>query len=72
MPNNETSTQIKAGSRTYFFDIKTTRDGKPFLVITESKFAREGTGRERNTIMVFPENADEFLRAIAEMVAKLR
>ena len=72
MGNNGEGAQIKAGSRTYFFDIKTTRDGKPYLVITESKFKGEGTDRERNTIMVFPENAEEFLRAVSNMVAKLR
>src|SRR5687768_5797478 len=72
MKNSRESTQIKAGSRTYFFDIKTTRDGKPYLVITESKFKREGADRERNFIMIFQEHSEEFAKVISEMVAKLQ
>ena len=28
---------VRAGKRTYFFDVKTTRNGQPYLTITESK-----------------------------------
>ena len=71
MAGNEESLQVKAGGRTYFFDLKETKDGKPFLVITESRFKGEGEERERNTIMVFPENAGEFADAVSRMTAKL-
>ena len=71
MAGNDDSMQVKAGGRTYFFDLKKTKDGKPFLVITESRFKGEGEERERNTIMVFPENAGEFSDAVSKMVAKL-
>ena len=71
MAENEESMQVKAGSRTYFFDLKQTKDGKLFLVITESRFKGEGEERERNTIMVFPENAGEFADAVSKMTAKL-
>jgi hypothetical protein len=72
MAGNEESMQVKAGGRTYFLDLKKTKDGKPFLVITESKFKGEGEERERNTIMIFPENAEEFSDAVSKMTAKLR
>jgi len=68
---NRESKQIRAGSRTYFIDIEKTKDGKPYLRITESRFKGEGSGRERNSIAIFPEEADEFAAAINEMVAKL-
>ena len=71
MAGNEESMQVKAGGRTYFFDIKKTKDGKPFLVITESRFKGEGEERERNTIMIFPENAEEFSEAVSKMTVKL-
>jgi hypothetical protein len=61
------STIVKASSRTYFFDIKKTQDGKPYLVITESR-KKENT---RASIMVFPEDAGEFFAALEEMIAKL-
>jgi len=65
------SKTVKAGSRTYFFDIKKTREDKPYLVITESRFKGEGKGHERSSIMVFPEEAQQFLEAVQELVGKL-
>ena len=71
MSNNEKSMQVKAGGRTYFFDIKKTREEKPFLLITESRFKGEGEERERNTIIVFPENANEFADAVSQMISEI-
>ncbi len=72
MAKQEDSRTVKAGSKTYFFDIKKTREDKPFLVITESRFKGEGSKRERASISVFPENADEFILAVSDMVALLK
>jgi hypothetical protein len=58
---------VKSTSRTYFFDIKKTGGGKPYLVITESR-KKENT---RASIMVFPEDAGEFFAALEEMIKKL-
>ena len=68
---SERSETLKAGSKTYFFDIKETKDGKPFLVITESRFKGEGEDRERSAIIVFQENAKEFSSTVYEMAKKL-
>jgi hypothetical protein len=65
------SKTVKAGSKTYFFDIKETKEGKPFLVITESRFKSEGKERERSSIVVFQEKAGEFARAVSAMTKKL-
>ena len=65
---NEKSRTLKAGSKTYFFDIKKTKDEKPFLVITESRFKGEGEERERSTIIVFQDNAEDFARTVSEMI----
>ena len=68
---SERSKTLKAGSKTYFFDIKETKVGKPFLVITESRFKGEGEERERSAIIVFQENAKEFSSTVYEMAKKL-
>ena len=47
------SKQMKGSGRTYFFDFKETKDGKAFLVITESRKG-DGDKWERSSIMVFP------------------
>ena len=62
---------VKAGAKTYFIDLKKTKEGKPFLVITESQFKGENQERERTSIVVFPEHARDFSQALGEMVKLL-
>ena len=68
---NVASKTIKAGAQTYFLDIKKTKKGKPYLVITESRFKGEKKDRERQSIAVFPENAKEFVKEVSAMTKKL-
>jgi hypothetical protein len=65
------SKTIKAGGKTYFFDIKKSKEGRPYLVITESRFKGEGKDRERVSIVVFPEHAQAFWETTQEMVRKI-
>ncbi len=67
---NESET-VRAGAATYFFDVKKTKEGKPYLVITMSRFKGEDEDRERISIVVFPEHAQDFLDAASKMVEKL-
>jgi hypothetical protein len=71
MAESKESRTIKAGATTYFLDIKQTKDGKPYLLITESRFKGDGNERERRTIIVFQERAKEFSQATSEMCARL-
>ena len=70
MNDDRQSKQIKGSGRTYFLDVEKTKGGKPYLRITES---RKGAGDrfERNSINVFPEDAEEFALAVSEMAARL-
>ena len=70
MRDDEQSRQIKGGGRTYFLDIEKTREGKPYLRITESRKGR-GDKFERNSINVFPEDAGKFAQAVSKMASKL-
>ena len=65
------SPTIRAGSNTYFFDLKETDEGKTFLVITQSRFKGEEKGHERASLVVFPESSQEFLEAAQEMLSRL-
>ena len=67
----ESSETIKAGSKTYFFDIRKTREGKPYLSITESRLKGENGDRERSTIFIFPEDASKFADIFSKMVEKV-
>lgn len=66
------SKTVKAGGTTYFFDIKNAKDGKPYLAITSSRLKGEKGERERTTIFVFPDHAQDFLIAAKEMIAQLQ
>jgi len=71
MPQKSISKTVKAGSKTYFFDLKKTKDKRPYITITESNFKGEGEDRERKTLVVFPESAQKFAKALSEMVSML-
>ena len=61
--NMETSNEhemLKASSRTYFFDIETTTNGKPYLKISESRINKETQEQVRNTIIIFEEDLVQF------------
>lgn len=65
--DNLESRQIRAGARTYFFDVAMTSEGKRYLKITESRFKGENDERERASILVFPEQAKAFLAVVTEL-----
>jgi len=71
MKNERESMNIKAVGRMYFLDIKETKDGNPYLVITESRSKKDSEERERSSILVFQENAKEFAEGVASMVSKI-
>ena len=63
---------VKAGSRTYFFDLQKTKAGKPFLTITESRYKGPDEERERNTVTVFPEQVEEFSQALVQVIEQVK
>ena len=65
------STKFQAGNRTYFLDVKTTKDGDRYLKISESKRTGE-TEFERHQIIVFDEGIDKLAEKITEVVNKIR
>ena len=70
MQDDRQSRQIKGSGRTYFLDVEKTKEGKPYLRITESRKG-DGDKFERNSINVFPEDASEFADAVSGMISKL-
>ncbi len=50
--------KVVAGGRTYFFDVRETKEGVKYLVISESK--QEGSSYAHRRVMVFEENLQAF------------
>ena len=62
---------LKTSAKTYFFDIRETRDGNPFLVITESRLKGKEKKPERSSIIIFQDNAQEFSEMVSRMTAEI-
>lgn len=60
------SAKVKAGKRTYFFDVKSTRSNDFYLTITESKkrFKEDGFTYEKHKIFLYKEDFNKFLEAL--------
>jgi hypothetical protein len=65
------SKAVRAGKRTYFFDVKATRRNDYYLTITESKkrFNRDGKSfYEKHKIFLYKEDFEKFTDGLKEAV----
>lgn len=65
------SNAVRAGKRTYFFDVRETRGADHYLTITESKkkFDDQGNFRyEKHKIFLYKEDFEKFADALSEAV----
>lgn len=64
------SNRVKAGKRTYFFDVKATRANDYFLTITESRRHPQGDGftYEKHKLFLYKEDFDKFIEALQQTV----
>ncbi|NJN41832.1 MAG: PUR family DNA/RNA-binding protein [Flammeovirgaceae bacterium] len=66
------SEKVKAGKRTYFFDVKSTRSNDYYLTITESKKRynkdEEGFTYEKHKIFLYKEDFNKFIEALNSTV----
>ncbi|MBN2743808.1 MAG: PUR family DNA/RNA-binding protein [Marinilabiliaceae bacterium] len=65
------SKQIRAGKRTYFFDVKKTRQGELYLTVTESKRRHDNDGSmyyEKHKIFLYKEDFEKFLNGLDDVI----
>ena len=65
------SRAVRAGKRTYFFDVKATRRNDYFLTITESKKRFQKDGRfffEKHKIFLYKEDFEKFTDGFQEVI----
>ena len=60
------SQRVRAGKRTYFFDVKATRSNDYYLTITESKrrYKEDGYYYEKHKIFLYKEDFNKFIEAL--------
>jgi len=68
------SKRVKAGKRTYFFDVKATRSNDYYLTITESKRKpkEDGFFFEKHKIFLYKEDFMKFIAALGETVDHIK
>jgi hypothetical protein len=62
---------VRAGKRTYFFDVKSTKGGDYYLTITESKKRFSDDGKfffEKHKIFLYKEDFEKFMEGLNESV----
>lgn len=64
------SKRVRAGKRTYFFDVRSTRSNDYYLTITESRRHPQGEGftYEKHKMFLYKEDFDKFVEALQETV----
>ena len=60
------SEKLVTSRRTYYFDVKETKDGSKYLVIGE--LTQMGSEMERHRVMVFEESLDLFMEGLDKAV----
>lgn len=66
---------IRAGKRTYFFDVKSTRGNDLYLTVTESKkhFDDSGEARyEKHKIFLYKEDFDKFQEGLEDALSEIQ
>jgi hypothetical protein len=61
------SKSLKAGDRTYFFDVKEAKNSSKYLTIAETRRSKEDEKTfTRSSVMVFDSQVEKFREAISE------
>tara|TARA_B110000438_G_scaffold281143_1_gene307036 strand:- start:789 stop:1175 length:387 start_codon:yes stop_codon:yes gene_type:complete len=69
------SNAVRAGKRTYFFDVKSTRGGDYYLTITESKkrFQQDGSFHfEKHKLFLYKEDFEKFNDGFTDVISKIQ
>lgn len=62
---------VRAGKRTYFFDVKTTKGNEYYITVTESKKRFTDDGKfvyEKHKLFLYKEDFDKFMTSLNEAV----
>ena len=66
------SVKIRAGKRTYFFDVKSTRSNDYYITITESKRRFGSDGYDKHKIFLYKEDFNKFVGALNETIDHIK
>jgi len=62
------SQKVRAGKRTYIFDVRATRGNDYYITITERKRKMGDDGYHKNKIFLYKEDFNKFLLSLTEVI----
>ena len=68
------SKRVRAGKRTYFFDVRSTRSSDYYLTVTESRRFQKDGGFvfEKSKMFVYKEDFNKFIEALQETIDHIK
>jgi hypothetical protein len=69
------SKSVRAGKRTYFFDVKATKRNDYYLTITESKKRYDQDGKfhfEKHKLFLYKEDFEKFVDGLSDVVSFIK
>ena len=66
------SKSVRAGKRTYFFDVRTTRGNDYYLTITESRKRFNDDGYDRHKIFLYKEDFNKFMDGMNDVMNHIK
>lgn len=66
------SKKVRAGKRTYFFDVKATRSNDYYITVTESKKRLEDGVFIKHKIFLYKEDFEKFAEGLSETVEYIK
>jgi hypothetical protein len=69
------SRPVRAGKRTYFFDVKSTKGNEYYLTITESKRRIDENGKfhyDKHKVFLYKEDFENFIEGLNEAILFIR
>jgi hypothetical protein len=65
------SSVLNCGKKTYFFDVREASNNKRYLKITESRLVEQGQPAKRTSVVLFPEEVQNFQSRMSEITGFL-
>ena len=68
------SKRVRAGKRTYFFDVRSTRSSDYYLTVTESRRFQKDGGFvfEKSKMFIYKEDFNKFIEALQETIDHIK
>lgn len=66
------SERLNTLSRTYFFDVKESSKGNPYLVVTESYKQKDQEGFTRNSLLLFEDDLPKFIDVLNKVASEIK